>query len=604
MSVTPGVTARDRDIEVECLRRQGVWSNRLSDAKFLFISFFPLISFQDTTMSLHDQHHDSSSVSSANRPFSIDLSLELERQLDLESLPGTPSYNEQENHDSLDPHVLASIVTQLRQTISHISKERDDLLSLVASAHSYQAELQDSLQLMTEKCTNMEDELFDARRKMKDDEDTLAMLRIKVEESRYVLSIRLKSFSKLNRRTRRGLMRLQTENRRMSGSPMSIDLSRAGIPSFGGPASSKRASFTPLTGSSFTSLSNGRPNSHRRISSVSDSLFGSRDSSMAVPDYITTSPSPSGQQTFNLPDNASIHSIASLSARSSHPPVSTRGFSIFGRSGSPPKVEQSQSEPSRNPSTALELLNLRRELECLKEQLEETRHDLAESNEAREASETCVKVLRDFIGEHKVGEVSTPTATNNGFGTVKLPPPPTMTTGEEPDTHSARKPSVSTGGWGFKLWKVETPVKGASTATTPITPASTTSTSPPTALPVPAEPLSKKLGGFFSSRTNSVSSPITPSIQPLSKTSSQTSQQTLGDSAYHGSDTSSESVSVSDSLAEPISPTSEGQANVGVMDVIHTHTGSPELESVSGTDLNIGQVKGDSKQDAAGVVLA
>jgi hypothetical protein len=44
-------------------------------------------------------------------------------------------------------------------------------------------------------------------------------------------------------------MRLQTENRRQSVQGMTLDLSRTGIPSFGAPASSKRASFTPLTGS-------------------------------------------------------------------------------------------------------------------------------------------------------------------------------------------------------------------------------------------------------------------------------------------------------------------------------------------------------------------
>jgi len=65
-------------------------------------------------------------------------------------------------------------------------------------------------------------------------------------------------------------------------------------------------------------------------------------------------------------------------------------------------------------------------------------------------SETCVKALWEFIRENNVGAgamavVSEPAG-------VKLPLPPTMTTGEETD---ARKTGVMGGAmWGFKLWKV------------------------------------------------------------------------------------------------------------------------------------------------------
>ncbi len=142
------------------------------------------------------QDFHSPSSPKAQRPFSIDLSLELERQLDMESPPVTPSYNAQ-THDtrpkreSLDPQVLAHIVMQLRHSLAEMTKERDDLLQFVSGAHSKEAELKDTLQAVTDKATELEEELMSARRKMKDDEDAIAMLRTKVEESRYVLTLAL-----------------------------------------------------------------------------------------------------------------------------------------------------------------------------------------------------------------------------------------------------------------------------------------------------------------------------------------------------------------------------------------------------------------------------
>lgn len=124
--------------------------------------------------------------------FSIDLSLELERQLELEgSPPQTPSASasSHSNRGSLDPNVLAHIITGLRRTVEDMTKERDDLLKLLESATTREASLQDTLQLMTEKATNYEEELSAARRKMKEDEEAISLLRNKVEESRYALDI-------------------------------------------------------------------------------------------------------------------------------------------------------------------------------------------------------------------------------------------------------------------------------------------------------------------------------------------------------------------------------------------------------------------------------
>lgn len=122
-------------------------------------------------------YHDS------NRPASIDLSLELERQLDAESLPNSPN---PPRPQSLDTSVLASIVTQLRLSLAEVTKERDTLAEKVSEAQTRQVGLRETLDHVTEKCIRMENDLEVATNQRKEDEETIAMLRSKVEESRYV----------------------------------------------------------------------------------------------------------------------------------------------------------------------------------------------------------------------------------------------------------------------------------------------------------------------------------------------------------------------------------------------------------------------------------
>lgn len=121
------------------------------------------------------------------RPHSIDLTLELEHQLNSESLPNSPAYNKQSfNHQSLDPHVLASIVTQLRVSLAEVTKERDDLLHAWEESTQKQALLQENLQIVTDRSTKLEEQLSVAQDRHKDDEEAISMLRTKVEESRLV----------------------------------------------------------------------------------------------------------------------------------------------------------------------------------------------------------------------------------------------------------------------------------------------------------------------------------------------------------------------------------------------------------------------------------
>ncbi|KAF5369222.1 hypothetical protein D9757_010029 [Collybiopsis confluens] len=426
---------------------------------------------------------------SNKRPFSIDLSLELERQLEMDSdsLPPTPAYNATlqsapvlaNMRDSLDPDVLAHIISQLRRSLADMSKERDDLVNLLSGAHSREAELEDALQHMTDKAVGMEEELMVARRKNKDDEEAISLLRSKVEESR------------------RGLMRLQTENRRQSViSP--LDLSRVNQS-----PPSKRASFTPLTGSF-----SGRPNGHRRISSVSDSGIQALNLNLGL----------------GLADTAQVLTVSSDNSMNPSP-VPSRVSGFFGSRSSPPQ-EGMVTE-------SIDILSLRKQMTSLKSDLEETRHELTEAIEAREASDTCVIALRAFIEENNVGTGRSSTDSTS----LNLPPLPSTITGNDAGTLMTSK-----AGWGFgKLWSTRPVPIGSA-------PAAVESPSPSTPVQMPSQ-LSKKIGGFFT-RQPSISStssiPIPPEMQ----------------GAHRASMYSYESRSDTSSIAEPLSPASDGDDNI------------------------------------------
>jgi hypothetical protein len=302
-------------------------------------------------------------------------------------------------------------------------------------------------------------------------------------------------------------MRLQSESRRISrGADLSVDLSRAGSFSFGGQQSSKRMSFTPLTGSSA-----GRVQNHRRISSVSDSNVILGD----VPNGLTadTSPNP---QTAALPD---------VSSQLNQPPTNSRRISgLFVR---PPALE---SEPG-----LAEREKVQREIQALKAALEETRHELTEANEAREASETCVRTLRDFIAENNVGPGAAGSAAARSDDADK-------------------KNASGNGGsrWGFGgLFR-------AGEASSPVIPSRGVSTS---ASPSPTnEPLSRKLGGLFGGRGSFSSSNPAPPRGILN------AQEAI----YNSSDTASTAES-----PEPASPRME----ISHMPITRVLTGTSSTSS-------------------------
>ncbi|KAJ4473716.1 hypothetical protein J3R30DRAFT_3377522 [Lentinula aciculospora] len=448
---------------------------------------------------------------SHKRPFSIDLSLELERQLDMESLPPTPAHNATMHansapviaqlRDSLDPDVLAHIISQLRRSLSDLSKEKDDLVSLLSSAHSREADLEDALQHMTDKATGMEEELTEARRKNKDDEEAISMLRTKVEESR------------------RGLMRLQTENRRQSAQIAPLDLSRASLSSLNFSPPSKRTSFTPLTGSF-----SGRPaNAHRRISSVSDSGLQALNNHLNF--GLALSPE----------HNSQVLTIPGENANPNPSPMSNRRMSGFfaGHANALSPLDVFSSDSSA------ELQSLRKEIVTLKSDLEETRHELTEAVEAREASETCVSALRAFIEENNVGGGSVSGQNESDTASIRLPPPPVSTTGNEAETSSIKS------GWGFKLWNAK-PTPILNNFNTPASASVDSPTLPSAAIQTPTQ-ISKKIGGFFS-RQSSISSVAVVALPAPAPPSLQARE------SMYSYDSKSSSRSDTSSIEEPLSP--------------------------------------------------
>lgn len=120
------------------------------------------------------------------RPYSIDLTLELERQLDNESLPPpTPSADTQ-RPQSLDPQVLAHIITDLRSSVTEATRQRDEFAEALSQIQAREKDLTDTLAHMMDKCSELQEDLDTANSKAKDDANTISVLRTKVEESRYV----------------------------------------------------------------------------------------------------------------------------------------------------------------------------------------------------------------------------------------------------------------------------------------------------------------------------------------------------------------------------------------------------------------------------------
>ena len=130
-------------------------------------------------MAEHGTHHQSNENGRPPSKSSIDFTLELEHQLENESAQGS-------RPQSLDPHVLASLVTTLRIEATDLRREKDELAAAADAAKERENDMRSEFHRMMVKHASMEEELEKLKRKNQESEDCISVLRGKVEESRCV----------------------------------------------------------------------------------------------------------------------------------------------------------------------------------------------------------------------------------------------------------------------------------------------------------------------------------------------------------------------------------------------------------------------------------
>ncbi|KZV92023.1 hypothetical protein EXIGLDRAFT_769417 [Exidia glandulosa HHB12029] len=390
---------------------------------------------------------------------SIDESLELEHALaqaegDVPPSPSAAAF--------LDPQILADLIIQLRSSLANMTSERDELITELAASQTREAELHDALDQAREGRKTAQTELEKARKTHTEDEEAIGMLRAKVEESR------------------RALMRLQSEAtsaRRSSaqfqlGGPLALDLSAARNATGSTSKSSKRMSFTPMTGS-FTS-----PPPLKRNASDESGEAAETQSLMILP----TESANGGQRT------ARAGRFPSMSATS-------------GRS--PPR------ESLLNPLGA-ELDALRRELVEARQEGISLRAELRDAKEGRMASEAVAQALREFIASAALdGSALSPTeGGSRGLG-ISLPPLPSDTGVNEVGDE---KPKAS---WGLKLWRKDTNMTTSSSShhSTPSV-ASSRRKSDASMAESPAGGIAPSRSGFWSSSKGSQSAAPSTAVSP------------------------------------------------------------------------------------------
>jgi hypothetical protein len=216
-------------------------------------------------------------------------------------------------------------------------------------------------------------------------------------------------------------MRIQAESRRMSGQftggpqPLALDLARPPPSAFGSnfttPLSAKRSSFITPPSPGLRPL-----HTHKRNPSLSSS-----------PPEIDQD----GQDT-----------------RTSIPPRRS--------GGSPPRNSFASSRTASDNSS----LYTSPEVESLRAELAAVRAKLVEAQDARQASEDCLRALREFIAQPNDAQPS-PNSQNQGLKGLSLPPLPTDNIPDEEDVQEEPKQS----GWGgLRLWRQSSVSKPSSSS--------------------------------------------------------------------------------------------------------------------------------------------
>jgi hypothetical protein len=141
------------------------------------------------------------------------------------------------------------------------------------------------------------------------------------------------------------------------------------------------------------------------------------------------------------------------------------------------------------------------EVATLRAELTSAQKALQEATDAREASETAVRALREFIAENAVGESNPASGSSEGLQGLRLPPLPTdVDVADEEASAAPRKPEEPKRGWGGWL-------KREASTTVPKAPQAPAHTSTPSLKSVNEdEDSSTPSTGFVSTWTKSVGS--------------------------------------------------------------------------------------------------
>ncbi|KAG8847438.1 hypothetical protein FRB91_011767 [Serendipita sp. 411] len=374
---------------------------------------------------------------SVETPFAHEFSIELSGALDSMD-PAGPAPEDMVN---FDPEVLASLVVQLRSNMASAIRERDEMRGerddLIRDLAITQTRLQD-LEGSQEREVQLLNEMSSWRKRCEDAEEQIVMLRQKVEESR------------------RAVMTLQTQSRRVSqlsqgfGSPHGSPHAQT----FGSDVATKTSPYQKRmslqVGSPGSTFARGR---HRRQTSLSEPSIDAN----SVESESSHAPSAQADAPTQEQDQSTARNSLSRRQSTAH----TR-----------------PTESLLNPYAA-EMEALRQELIGVRMELIDSKRELWEANEAKEASDVCLKALKEFIAENNIGDAPPSAESAKGSSPLRgisLPPLPTDNIdhlGDDEDTNltpiATRPRSTSTTtkrGWGLGFWGMaSTPVVGGSTPT-------------------------------------------------------------------------------------------------------------------------------------------
>lgn len=396
-------------------------------------------------------------------------------------------------------HLITELRVSLTSSQTLLSTQATRLSSLV-DVETENSRLKDQYAFLSAAKEAVEAQLQEEVKKRELAEENVEMLRGQVEQAR------------------RGVMQLQKQDKERKRMSVISGMSGGGI----GPGSlglglgeeevlSNEAAQRESKLVKRQSILGAR--SHRRASSQSEpsdtlASFAGPTATSPNPQAATLRPVVGGLRELRLghtppPNNSTASLSPGLTTATNNPHQS--GFfddqptTLDKRSltDSPPGKEDNQTKE--------ELLKLRTELQA-------TQAQLIESEEARVASETCLKALREYMagqgggGEGEEGDMSASTA--ELLKGIRLPPLPTDRDHDEnevevdPKASAAAAEKAKPSGWAFKLWankaQATFPGPGAS-------PTLSTAVEPPL---TPQTALSR-------SRAGSTATTTTPKISPL-----------------------------------------------------------------------------------------